>query len=33
MVGADLHIRPKVESSHQSTRYASQDYGLHKFDG
>ena len=62
VVGADLHIRPKVESSHKencrlsqwvnrrdivrnhnmlgntditkcNTRYAPQDYGLHKFDG
>ena len=33
MVGADLHIRPKVESSHKFTRSAPQDYGLHKFDG
>ena len=29
MVGADLHIRPKVESSHKSTRSAPQNDSIH----
>ena len=33
MVGADLYICPKVESSYKSTRSAPLDFGSHKLDG
>ena len=32
-VGVDLYIRPKVESSHESTRSAPLGFGSHKLDG
>ena len=32
-VGADLHIRPKVESSHKSTRSAPPNHGFRKRNG
>ena len=32
-VGADLYIRPKVESSHKSTRSAPSNYGYRKRNG
>ena len=32
-VGADLYIRPKVESSHKSTRSAPPNHGYRKRNG